>query len=88
MASLQPSRLRTFKMSFIIVQLLVYDSIKIPFFYVKELTFFGHLVSHRGLAPLKSKINAIVHAPKTTNIIDLRSFLGLVGYYTKFIPLC
>lgn len=55
-------------------------------FNVQELTFLGHVVSHNGLSPLKSKVEAVVHAPAPTNITELRSFLGLVSYYAKFMP--
>lgn len=55
-------------------------------FNVQELTFLGHVVSHNGLSPLKSKVEAIVHAPAPTNTTELRSFLGLVSYYAKFVP--
>lgn len=39
-----------------------------------------------SLSPLKSKVEAVVHAPAPTNTTELRSFLGLVSYYAKFIP--
>ena len=35
---------------------------------------------------LKSKVQAVAEAPKPTNVAELRSFLGLVNYYGKFLP--
>lgn len=59
------------------------------FFNLQERTILGYVVSHKGLAslaPLKSKVDAVVHAPAPAKITELRSFLGLVNYYAKFIP--
>lgn len=55
-------------------------------FDVAELTFLGHVVSAKGLFPLMSSIEAITKAPSPTNINELRSLLGLAGFYSKFIP--
>ncbi|XP_077538135.1 uncharacterized protein LOC144150167 [Haemaphysalis longicornis] len=54
-------------------------------FSVKELDFLGHKISAEGISPLESKVKAIVHAPAPTDIKSLQSFLGLAGYYAKFI---
>ena len=35
---------------------------------------------------LPSKVAAIANAPAPTNLQELRSFLGLLNYYGKFIP--
>ncbi|XP_049271184.1 uncharacterized protein K02A2.6-like [Rhipicephalus sanguineus] len=55
-------------------------------FNASELSFLGHLVSAEGIAPLQAKVDAIVHASTPTDVGMLRSFLGLVEYYAKFIP--
>lgn len=55
-------------------------------FGVEELSFLGHHVSARGLAPLKSKVDAIINAQTPTDLVGLRSFLGLMGYYSHFLP--
>ena len=39
-----------------------------------------------GLHAKSDKIDAIVNAPKPQNIQELRSLLGLINYYRKFIP--
>lgn len=55
-------------------------------FDVPKLTFLGHVVSGEGLFPLSSAIEAITKAPTPSNISELRSLLGLAGFYSKFIP--
>ena len=46
----------------------------------------GHVVSKRGIEPDPIKIKAIQEAPIPTNVSDLKSFLGICGYMSKFIP--
>nr|XP_054930704.1 uncharacterized protein LOC129386641 [Dermacentor andersoni] len=55
-------------------------------FNASEIPFLGHRVSSEGIAPLQAKVDAIVHAATPTDTSMLRSFLGLVEYYAKFIP--
>ncbi|XP_064482545.1 uncharacterized protein K02A2.6-like [Ornithodoros turicata] len=54
-------------------------------FDVVELTFLGHVVNAHGLLPQTSAIQALQRAPPPTDLKSLRSFLGLLGYYSKFI---
>ena len=52
----------------------------------RELKFLGHIISRRAVKPDPAK-TAVVHAfPMPTCVKDLQSFLGLVGYYRRFIP--
>lgn len=55
-------------------------------FDVDHLSFLGHVVGKEGLAPLHSKVEAIVQAPVPKDVSALRSFLGLAGYYSRFVP--
>ena len=48
--------------------------------------YLGHLIDSQGLRATKSKVEAIVNAPIPQNVQQLRSFLGLLNYYGKFIP--
>ena len=48
--------------------------------------FLGHRIDVEGLHPTKEKLKAIVEAPVPKNVQELRSFLGLINYYGKFIP--
>jgi hypothetical protein len=52
-----------------------------------DLDCLGHRVSGMGqLKPHPRQIDAIRDAPKPSNKTQVRSFLGLVGFYRKFIP--
>ena len=54
-------------------------------FFSKEIQYFGHILSTKGIQPLPSKTQAIqkMHPPTTPK--QVCAFLGLVGYYRKFI---
>ena len=45
----------------------------------------GHILSATGIRPLPSKTHAIQHMTPPTTPKQVRAFLGLVGYYRKFI---
>ena len=55
-------------------------------FMQQEVTFLGYRLDKNGLYPLTNKIKAIRDAPTPRNTQELRSFLGLVNFYGKFIP--
>ncbi|OWZ04564.1 Retroelement pol Polyprotein [Phytophthora megakarya] len=50
-----------------------------------EVKFLGHTISAKGLAVDSRKTEAIAHWPAPTNQKQLQSFLGLAGYYRRFI---
>ncbi|XP_060607830.1 uncharacterized protein K02A2.6-like [Ruditapes philippinarum] len=50
-----------------------------------KVEFCGHEIDADGLHKTDAKIAAIVNAPEIKNVKDLRSFLGLVQYYAKFL---
>ena len=52
----------------------------------RQVSFLGHVVSDSGIMPDPAKIKAVNNIPSPRNIKDVRSFLGLAGYYRKFIP--
>jgi len=54
-------------------------------FAARSITFLGHVVSHEGTKPDPSKINAVVHFPVPKTVMDVRSFLGLTGYYRNYV---
>lgn len=55
-------------------------------FFKESITFCGHVIDRNGLHKTPEKIDAIVKAPSPCNVSQLRSFLGLVNYYGKFLP--
>ena len=54
-------------------------------FFSKEIQYLGHIFSTTGMRPLPSKTHAIQHMNPPTMPKQVRAFLGLVGYYRKFI---
>ena len=54
-------------------------------FWLKELIFLGHVVSAAGVAVIPDKIQSILDWPTPKSVKDIRSFLGLAGYYRRFI---
>ena len=52
----------------------------------RQVAFLGHVISQSGIQPDPAKIAAVRDIPRPQSIKDIRSFLGLAGYYRKFIP--
>lgn len=48
--------------------------------------YLGFIIDQGGLRPDPKKVEAIVNAPTPSDVTQLRSFLGLLNYYGKFIP--
>ena len=55
-------------------------------FMKSSVTFLGHRVDADGLHPLAEKVEAVVKASTPRNLKELKSFLGLLLYYSKFLP--
>ena len=55
-------------------------------FMMSEVEYLGHRISAKGLQPLPSKVRVIQEAPTPTEVSQLRSFPGLLGYYGRFLP--
>lgn len=53
-------------------------------FFRKKIKFLGHVLTSEGIHPDPEKIAAIHNFPAPKNIKQLRGFLGLINYYTKF----
>ena len=54
-------------------------------FWLDKVAFLGHVISAEGVSVDPQKIEAIVNWKLPTNVSEVRSFLGLVGYYRKFV---
>ena len=48
--------------------------------------YFAFVVDRHGIHPSPRKVQAIQEVPEKQNATELKSFLGLVNYYRKFIP--
>ena len=55
-------------------------------FFKKEIHYLGHLISVSGIQPLPEKLESIRSMPKPRSPKEIKQFLGLTGYYRKFIP--
>lgn len=55
-------------------------------FFKPSVEYLGHVIDSTGLHKAPSKVKAIVEAPSPTNVSQLRSFLGLLTYYARFVP--
>ena len=51
-----------------------------------KLEFLGYTVDEHGISPLPEKVEAIRSTLPPTTVKELQRFLGMVGYYRKFIP--
>lgn len=54
-------------------------------FWLKEVYFLGHIISQGGVSVDPSKVKDVLSWKTPQNILDIRSFLGLTGYYRRFI---
>nr|GFA40688.1 putative reverse transcriptase domain-containing protein [Tanacetum cinerariifolium] len=54
-------------------------------FWLSSVAFLGHIVSVEGITMDPAKVEAITTWPRPTSMIEVRSFLGLAGYYRRFV---
>ncbi|KAK3104940.1 hypothetical protein FSP39_013542 [Pinctada imbricata] len=52
---------------------------------MKKVKYVGHVVSENGIEPDPDKIQKVIDWPTPTSKEEVRSFLGFVGYYRKFV---
>ncbi|CAH2109094.1 unnamed protein product [Euphydryas editha] len=61
--------------------------LRLSFPYLKKMNLYiiGHFVDKQGVHACPEKVKAIVGTPPPTNVSEVRAFLGLANYYSKFI---
>ena len=55
-------------------------------FMIIHIEYLGHLILEKGIELMPDKLSAIKEMPAPRNPKEIKWFLGLVGYYQKFIP--
>ncbi|XP_053278106.1 uncharacterized protein K02A2.6-like [Pleuronectes platessa] len=55
-------------------------------FFQSSVEYLGPIIDGAGLHKAPSKVKAVEEAPSPQNVSQLRSFLGLLTYYAKFVP--
>ena len=63
----------------------LYAKLKKCEFWLNQVVFLGHVISRDGITVDPSKIEAVVNWAVPTNVSEVRSFLGLAGYYRRFV---
>ena len=51
-----------------------------------NIQYLGHLISGEGIKPVPEKLESIRKMPSPTTPKEVKQFLGLIGYYRKFVP--
>nr|GFD01146.1 putative reverse transcriptase domain-containing protein [Tanacetum cinerariifolium] len=54
-------------------------------FWLSSVAFLGHIVSAEGITMDLTKVEAITKWPRPMSVTEVRSFLGLAGYYCRFV---
>ena len=55
-------------------------------FFKRHIQYLGHVISKDGIQPLLEKLESIRNMPHPNNPKEAKQFLGLIGYYRKFVP--
>ena len=55
-------------------------------FLKKHIQYLGHIISGEGIAPVQEKLESIQKMLPPRNPKEVKQFLGLIGYYRKFVP--
>ncbi|XP_040361820.1 uncharacterized protein LOC121049220 [Rosa chinensis] len=54
-------------------------------FWLDQVTFLGHVITAAGVSVDPQKVEAVLNWERPTNVTEIRSFLGLAGYYRRFV---
>jgi len=52
----------------------------------KEVSYLGHVIGQNGVRPDERRIKAVKDYPQPKTTRELKGFLGLAGYYRRFVP--
>jgi hypothetical protein len=63
-----------------------YGKLKKCAFWLPEVAFLGHVINQQGVAVDPKIVAAVVEWKRTSSVSEIRSFLGLTGYYRCFVP--
>jgi len=55
-------------------------------FWLTKVPFLGHVLSEEGISVDPAKVQEVLDWKVPTSVHEVRSFLGLAGYYRRFIP--
>ena len=55
-------------------------------FMASSVIYLGYRIDAEGLHPVPEKVQALKEAPTPCNVSELKSYLGLLTYYSKFLP--
>ena len=55
-------------------------------FFKSEIHYLGYLISPEGTSLIPNKLDCIQHMPVPKNVKEIKQFLGLTGFYRKFVP--
>lgn len=55
-------------------------------FFATKIAYLGYVIEHPKISKDPKKVEAILDAPQPTNEIEVKQFLGMVTYYSRFIP--
>jgi hypothetical protein len=63
----------------------LYEKLSKCSFYQRQIHYLGHIISEEGITVDPEKVQAIREWPAPRNVVEVRSFMGLAGYYRRFI---
>ena len=56
------------------------------YFMMSSVEYLGHRIDSKGLHPTEEKLRAVKEAPQPKNVGELKAFLGMLSYYSRFLP--
>ena len=66
----------------------MYTSLQKCEFWLEEVKLLGHVVCKEGTKVDAHKITAVMERPRPTMVVEARCFLGMAGYYQRFVQNC